>query len=133
MPNDRPLAEWSSRDVLLNAWDNDSREYVDLSPNRAASRLQARSAGVAMAQRASELMGKAVVSADTGEKLGAVSDLLLDETDHHLIGLVVQRGMMKSEHVLPAAAVQTFGRDAVVSRTGQDLLSAKAWQRSVIR
>jgi sporulation protein YlmC with PRC-barrel domain len=43
-----------------------------------------------MTQRASQLMGKSVVSADTGEKLGAVSDVLLDDTDHRLVGLVVR-------------------------------------------
>jgi sporulation protein YlmC with PRC-barrel domain len=83
-----------------------------------------------MAQRASDLIGKSVVSADTGERLGTVSDILLDETDHRLVGLVVQRGMMKSEHVLPSASVQTYGRDAVVSRNAQDLITAKEWQRS---
>jgi uncharacterized protein YrrD len=83
-----------------------------------------------MAQRGSDLIGKAVVSADTGEKLGTVSDILLDEVDHRLVGLVVQRGLMKSEHVLPSAAVQTYGRDTVVSRNAQDLITAKAWQRS---
>lgn len=83
-----------------------------------------------MAQRASDLIGKSVVSADTGEKLGTVSDILLDEADHRLVGLIVQRGLMRSEHVLPSAAIQTYGRDAVVSRTAQDLVKAKEWQRS---
>ena len=82
-----------------------------------------------MAQRVSELVGKVVVAASNGEKLGTVSDVLLDETDHHLVGLVVRRGgLMKSEHVLPSAAVQTFGRDTVVSRTAEDLISAKDWR-----
>jgi len=36
--------------------------------------------------------------------------------------------LMKSEHVLPSAAVQTFGRDTVVSRTAADLISAKEWR-----
>ena len=81
-----------------------------------------------MAQRVSELLGKVVVSADNGERLGTVSDVLIDETDHHLVGLVVRRGMLKSEHVLPSTAVQTFGRDAVVSRTAHDLVSAKDWK-----
>ena len=85
-----------------------------------------------MAQRASDLIGKAVVSADTGEKLGTVSDILLDEADHRLVGLVVQRGLMKSEHVLPSASVQTYGRDTVVSRNAQDLITAKDWQRSQV-
>ena len=83
-----------------------------------------------MAQRATELIGKGVVSADTGERLGTVSDILLDESEHRLVGLVVRRGLMKSEHVLPSAAVQTYGRDTVVSRSGRDLLTAKDWQRS---
>jgi uncharacterized protein YrrD len=76
-------------------------------------------------------MGKVVVSASNGERLGTVSDVLLDESDHHLVGLVVQRGMMKSEHVLPSNAVQTFGRDTVVSRTAEDLVSAKEWRARV--
>ena len=83
-----------------------------------------------MAQRVSDLIGKSVVSADTGERLGTVSDILLDESDHRLVGLIVQRGLMKSEHVLPSAAVQTYGRDAVVSRNAQDLITAKEWQRA---
>src|SRR4051812_23418685 len=82
-----------------------------------------------MAQRVSELIGKVVVSANNGEKLGTVTDVLLDEIDHHLVGLVVRRGgLMKSEHVLPSAAVQTFGRDTVVSRTGDDLVGARDWR-----
>jgi uncharacterized protein YrrD len=81
-----------------------------------------------MAQRVSELFGKVVVSASNGERLGTVSDVLLDEVDHHLVGLVVKRGgLMKSEHVLPSAAVQTFGRDTVVSRTAEELVTAKEW------
>jgi uncharacterized protein YrrD len=76
-------------------------------------------------------MGKVVVSASNVERLGTVSDVLLDESDHHLVGLVVQRGMMKSEHVLPSNAVQTFGRDTVVSRTAEDLVSAKEWRARV--
>ena len=81
-----------------------------------------------MAQRVTELLGKVVVSANSGEKLGTVSDVLLDDVDHHLVGLVIRRGLMKSEHVLPSAAVQTFGRDTVVSRTAGDLISAKEWR-----
>jgi len=82
-----------------------------------------------MPQRMTEVLGKAVVSADGGERLGTVSDVLLDDLDHHFVGLIVRRGMMKTEHVLPSAAIQTFGRDAVVSRTTSDLLTAKEWHR----
>jgi uncharacterized protein YrrD len=80
-----------------------------------------------MAQRATDLIGKPVVSADGGEKLGTVSDLLLDDQATHLVGLVVKRGMLHGEDVLPASAVQTLGRDAIVSRSNE-LVSAKEWR-----
>jgi uncharacterized protein YrrD len=82
-----------------------------------------------MSQRASDLIGKPVVASDTGEKLGTVSDLLLDDAGDRLIGLVVKHGgFMKGENVLPASAVQTLGRDAVVSRTGAELVPGREWK-----
>ena len=80
-----------------------------------------------MTKRATELIGKPVVSADTGEKLGTVSDLLLDDGGNRLVGLVLRHGLMKPENVLPAAAVQTLGADAIVSRSGQ-LVNGKEWR-----
>jgi uncharacterized protein YrrD len=80
-----------------------------------------------MTQRATDLIGKTVVSADNGEKLGTVADLLLDEDDHQLVGLVVTHGLLKREDVLPAAAVKTFGRDAVVSHSSSDLIPGREW------
>jgi uncharacterized protein YrrD len=82
-----------------------------------------------MSTRARDIIGKPVVSAETGERLGTVSDLLLDDLSHHLVGIVVAHGMLKSEEVLPAAAVQTFGRDAVISRTGE-MIPAREWRES---
>ena len=80
-----------------------------------------------MTRRATELIGKPVVSADTGQKLGTVSDLLLDEGGNRLVGLVLRHGLMKSENVLPAESVQTLGADAIVSKSGQ-LIAAKEWR-----
>ena len=80
-----------------------------------------------MAQRATDLIGKPVVSADGGEKLGTVADLLLDDQANQLVGLVIKRGMLHGEEVLPAAAVQTLGRDAIVSRSNE-LVPAKEWR-----
>jgi uncharacterized protein YrrD len=79
-------------------------------------------------QRASELIGKTVVSADTGERLGSVGDLLLDDTNHQLVGLVIKHGMIRAAQVLPAASVQTFGRDTVVAKSGSDLVDRKTWR-----
>ena len=81
-----------------------------------------------MTKRASELIGKPVVSATTGEKLGTVSDLLLDDAGRGLVGLVLRHGLLKSEDVLVADAVQTLGPDAIVSRSGE-LIGAKEWHQ----
>lgn len=80
-----------------------------------------------MSQRATDLIGKSVVTADTGEKLGTVADLLIDDAGSQLIGLVVKHGF-RQEDVLPAAAVQTLGRDAVVSRSRSDMIPGREWR-----
>jgi uncharacterized protein YrrD len=82
-----------------------------------------------MTIKTSDVIGKPVISADGGEKLGSVSDLLLDDRSRELIGVVVTHGMLKNEQVLPAAAVQSFGRDVVVSRTSE-LIATRDWRAS---
>jgi uncharacterized protein YrrD len=73
-----------------------------------------------------DVIGKPVVTAGSGEKLGTVADLLLDDSTAALIGLVVRQGLLRGEHVLPVSAVQTLGTDAVVSKSSE-LFSAKEW------
>jgi uncharacterized protein YrrD len=86
-----------------------------------------------MARRASDVIGKPVVSADTGRKLGTVGDLLFDETGMELVGLVVKHGALRGEDVLPAASVHSLGADAVVSRT-DELIDSREWRdRETIR
>jgi uncharacterized protein YrrD len=79
-----------------------------------------------MTTRATDVIGKTVVSADTGKKLGTVGDLLLDDTGRMLVGLVIRHGVLRTEEVLTADQVQSFGTDAVVSRSDR-LLTAKEW------
>ena len=80
-----------------------------------------------MSKRASDVIGKPVVSADSGRKLGTVGDLLLDEHGRELLGLVVRHGALRSEDVLPVEAVQSLGTDAVVSKS-DGLISAREWR-----
>jgi uncharacterized protein YrrD len=79
-----------------------------------------------MIKRTSDLMGKPVLSADTGVKLGTVADLLFDDDGGQFVGLVLKQGMLKSEQVLPAASIRTLGTDAVVSRSSE-LVGAREW------
>ncbi len=85
-----------------------------------------------MAKRASDVMGKPVVSADTGRRLGTVSDLLLDDGGTELLGLVVKHGALRGEDVLPASAVHSLGPDAVVSRT-DELIDGREWRDRELR
>ena len=78
-------------------------------------------------KRATDVIGKTVVSATTGEKLGTVGDVLFDENTREFLGLVVRHGVLRTEDVLPADAVQSLGADAVVSRSDH-LTSAKEWR-----
>jgi uncharacterized protein YrrD len=78
--------------------------------------------------RVSELVGKPIVSAANGERVGRVSDVLLDRGSCRTVGLVLAGGLMSSEHVLPYGDVQVVGKDAIVARTGEGLMGPKEWR-----
>jgi len=80
-------------------------------------------------QKVSELVGKPIVSAETGERMGKVADVLLDPQSSHILGLVVGGGLLSSEQVLPYADVQTLGKDAVVARSGKGVVGPKEWRQ----
>jgi uncharacterized protein YrrD len=80
-----------------------------------------------MSKRASDVIGRPVVSADTGKRLGVVGDLLLDDGGRHLLGVVVTHGAFRGEDVLPVESVQSLGNDAVVSRS-ETLITAREWR-----
>lgn len=80
-----------------------------------------------MTTRATHLIGKPVISAEGGEKLGSVADLLVDDVTHNVVGVVVAHGLLKHEEVLPADAIQSYGRDAVISRSSA-LITAQEWR-----
>jgi len=79
-----------------------------------------------MTKRATDVIGKPVVAADSGKKLGTVEDLLLDDDMNELRGLLVGHGMMRGKDVLPVASIQSLGPDAVVSRSSQ-LVDPRDW------
>jgi uncharacterized protein YrrD len=78
--------------------------------------------------RATRIIGKPVVSAVTGARLGTVADLLLDDTGTSVVGFVLRDGWLDGEKVLLASALQALGRDAVVSRSSE-LIGAKEWHQ----
>jgi uncharacterized protein YrrD len=80
----------------------------------------------------SELVGKSIVSAESGEQIGKVADMLLDKQSQRVLAIVIEGGLFSSEHVLPFADVQTLGKDAVVARSGTGVVGAKDWHQRAI-
>jgi len=81
----------------------------------------------------SNVVGKPVVSAESGERIGKVADLLLDADSRHVVGLVVAAGLLGGEHVLPFRDVQTLGRDAVIARSRSGVMSPVEWRREAVQ
>jgi uncharacterized protein YrrD len=77
--------------------------------------------------KVTQLVGKSIVSGNSGERLGEVADVLLDAASHQVVGLVVAGGILTAEQVLPYAEVQTLGTDAVIARSSTGLITAKEW------
>ena len=79
-------------------------------------------------RRVSEIIGKTVVSAETGDRLGSISDALLDE--NRIVALVLGGGLLAKEHVLPFRDVQKLGGDTVLARTGTGMMGPREWRKA---
>ena len=83
--------------------------------------------------RVSEIIGKTVVSAESGDRLGSVSDALVEEGGGRVVGLVLGSGVFAKEHVMPFHDVQTLGGDAVLARTDAGMLAPREWRKSGVK
>ena len=73
------------------------------------------------------LIGKPIVSADTGAKVGKVEDLLLDENRRLVLGVLVSHGLLGKQQVLRFAEIATPGSDALIAKSASQLLDAHSW------
>jgi uncharacterized protein YrrD len=78
--------------------------------------------------RAKDLFGRPVVSADGGERLGEVADVLIDEHRQQVAGLVVRSGWFGGERVLPFSGVRSLGGDAVIAYSADGLIASREWR-----
>lgn len=64
----------------------------------------------------SDLKGKAILSIDSGEKLGTIDDILIDVANMRVAAIVSSFGpiLNKEKRILQAGDVATWGRDAVL-------------------
>jgi uncharacterized protein YrrD len=78
-------------------------------------------------RKGSELIGKPVVSYDTGQRLDTIHDLIFDQAYNVLLGFVVDEGgWFSAARVLPLERVQVIGPDAVIVANAQSVLAADA-------
>ena len=80
--------------------------------------------------RVSEIVGKPIVSAETGDRLGRVSDALLEDGGVNVVALVIGGGMLAKEHVLPFRDIQTLGGDTILARTHTGIRDPAQWRRA---
>jgi uncharacterized protein YrrD len=76
-------------------------------------------------------MGKPIVSAETGDQLGSVSDALA--ANKRVVALVVGLGVFAKEHVLPFANVHTLGGDTVLASSESDMRGPAEWRQSGVK
>ena len=81
-------------------------------------------------RRVSEYVGKPIVSADTGEKVGTAADVLVDADAGRIVGVIVGGGLLTSEQVLPYADVQVMGGDAIIAKSRQRILGVREWRET---
>jgi uncharacterized protein YrrD len=77
-------------------------------------------------EKIEKLIGRAVVSLETANKLGQLSDLLIDPLSGELAGLAVKRYADESETLVSILDVHGIGPDAVMVEGDQSLVLAAA-------
>jgi uncharacterized protein YrrD len=80
---------------------------------------------------ASHFLGTAVISAESGGRLGRVVDVLLGP--QRLVGFIVRTGWLRHERVLLQADVQELPEDPIVASTHRHLLDPWQWRESGIQ
>ncbi len=81
-------------------------------------------------RKGSDLIGKPVVSFDTGEQFERIQDVVFDQQNNELLGFVVaEGGWFSTARVLPLSGVQAIGPDAVIVPSKNVIISSDSDQR----
>lgn len=76
-------------------------------------------------RKGSDLIGKPVVSFDSGERFETVRDIIFDDLNNMILGFVVDEGgWFSGARVLPLKRVQTLGTDTVIVPNKQSVILA---------
>src|SRR5664279_2398578 len=72
--------------------------------------------------KASEVVGRTVVTREGGQELGKVKDIVVDEPGQKILGLVVSEGLLTGARVAPWSALQAIGPDSVILSTKESVV-----------
>src|SRR3954451_365714 len=76
-------------------------------------------------RKGKSVIGKQILSLSTGQRLESVNDLVLEPDGRRMIALVVSEGgILTSSKVVPSSEVSSYGKDAVVVRAPDAIISA---------
>src|SRR4051812_39790299 len=78
-------------------------------------------------RKGKSVIGKPILSLEDGLRVQDVKDVLLGAENDAIVGLLVDEGgLFSGSHVVPIEDVTSFGRDAVVVRSQQSVISANS-------
>ncbi|HEY9829164.1 MAG TPA: PRC-barrel domain-containing protein [Stenomitos sp.] len=76
-------------------------------------------------RKGSDVIGKVVVTYDTGKKIERILDLIFDQERNQLLGfLVEEKGLFRDAKVIPLQEVQAIGLDAIVVHSKDSVVEA---------
>src|SRR5437763_1519224 len=80
---------------------------------------------VVVMRKGTAIVGEDMHSFAEAERLDKVADIVIGPDGRHVVALVVDEGgFMSSSKVVPTEDVTSFGKDAVVVRSSQSIVSA---------
>jgi uncharacterized protein YrrD len=78
-------------------------------------------------RKGSDLIGKVIITYDTGEQIDRVQDLIFDQDSHELLGLLVDEGgFFRATRVIPFTSIQAIGPNAVVVPSKKAVVKLRA-------
>ncbi|WP_310489526.1 PRC-barrel domain-containing protein [Chamaesiphon sp. VAR_69_metabat_338] len=79
-------------------------------------------------RKGKDIIGKSVVTYDSGQKVATVKDLIFDRDDNSLLGFLIEEaGWFSSAKILPLDAVTVIGSDAIIIPDREAIRSAKEY------
>jgi uncharacterized protein YrrD len=76
-----------------------------------------------------DIVGKPIISYDTGEKFDKIQDLIFDQDSNQLLGFLVnESGWLRDAKVLLLSDIQSIGADAVIVISKDTVLKAREMQ-----